>query len=250
MVGHQNYARPIQHLALASDRQGEGDLGTQIDGKILQREDEIGGLAQQLQASGIKIQNLLKKQQEFLRDVSHEVRAPLARLQVSAETLELDTNDRRALNQIKQEVQVIDQLVQDLLHLAHFDRPSQIHKIENIPLPILIDLCVERSQMLASRKNVLIISQRYRPTRPSVTGVQFLLDRALDNLMNNAIRHSPEYGEITVSCEIGKENCCLRIWDQGDGVAEDSLEEIFEPFVRWIHHGTDKPEDWTWSLFG
>ncbi len=224
--------RPIQHLALASDRQGDGDLGTQIDGKILQREDEIGGLARQLQASGTKIQTLLKKQQEFLRDVSHEVRAPLARLQVSAETLELDTNDRRALNQIKQEVQIIDQLVQDLLHLAHFDRPSQIHKIENIPLPILIDLCVERSQMLASRKNVLITVKDIDQRDQSITGVRFLLDRALDNLMNNAIRHSPEYGKIQISCEIDKENCCIRIWDQGEGVSEDNLDEIFEPFFR------------------
>ena len=50
--------------------------------------------------------------------------------------------------------------------------------------------------------------------------------------MDNAIRHSPEHGEITVSCVIGKEHCYLGICDQGDGVAEDSLEEIFEPFVR------------------
>ncbi|HBF64175.1 MAG TPA: hypothetical protein DDW59_12110 [Gammaproteobacteria bacterium] len=225
-------ARPIQSLALASGLQGEGDFSTAIDERIRQRPDEIGALAQQLHTSGIKIQNLLKKQKDFLRDVSHEVRTPLARLQVAAETLELDARDERALNQIKHQVLVIDQLVQNLLHLSHFDRPSQSHNIESIPLRNLVYRCVENAQMVASLKNISLIIQDIDWQGLSVTGVQFLLDRALDNLMDNAIRHSPEHGEITVSCVIGKEHCYLGICDQGDGVAEDSLEEIFEPFVR------------------
>lgn len=225
-------ARPIQSLALASGLQGEGDFSTAIDEKIVQRPDEIGALAQQLQTSGIKIQNLLKKQKDFLRDVSHEVRTPLARLQVAAETLELDASDERALNQIKHQVLVIDQLVQNLLHLSHFDRPSQSHNIESIPLSTLVYRCVESSQMVASLKNVSITVQDIDWQDLSVMGVQFLLDRALDNLMNNAIRHSPEHGDITVSCEIEKDHCCIGIWDQGEGVRDDSLEEIFEPFVR------------------
>ena len=118
--------RPIQDLALASDRQGKGDLVTIIDRKILERSDEIGGLARQLQSSGIKIKSLLSKQKDFLRDVSHEVRTPLARLQISAENLELDTNDKQALNQIKKEVQIIDKLVQDLLYLSYFDQLIKI----------------------------------------------------------------------------------------------------------------------------
>ena len=136
------------------------------------------------------------------------------------------------MNQIKHQVLVIDQLVQNLLHLSHFDRPSQSHNIESIPLRNLVYRCVENAQMVASLKNISLIIQDIDWQGLSVTGVQFLLDRALDNLMDNAIRHSPEHGEITVSCVIGKEHCYLGICDQGDGVAEDSLEEIFEPFVR------------------
>ena len=65
-----------------------------------------------------------------------------------------------------------------------------------------------------------------------IGGIRFLLDRALDNLINNAIRHSPEHSTIKISCEIDKENCCLGVWDQGDGVKDESLQEIFEPFFR------------------
>ena len=89
-------------------------------------------MARQLQQSGDKIQELLKKQKDFLRDVSHEVRTPLARLQVAADTLELEIKDGRALKQIKAEVLIIDQLVQDLLHLSQFDRPMRSHKLETI----------------------------------------------------------------------------------------------------------------------
>jgi len=203
-----------------------------IDKKILNRRDEIGELARQIKTSGIKIQELIKKQKDFLRDVSHEVRTPLARLQIAAETLELDISDGRALSQIKEEVLIIDQLVQDLLYLSHFDRPSHSHKIECTPLPILVDQCVKRSQILADSKNVLISVQDYDFRDINFKGIKFLLDRALDNVISNAIRHSPEHGTVEVSCETDKKYFYLEIWDQGEGVSEDSLEKIFEPFVR------------------
>ena len=67
----------------------------------------------------------------------------------------MDAGDERALNQIK-EVLIIDQLVQDLLYLSHFDRPSESHKTENFPLSILINKCVERSRMLGNSNNLSI----------------------------------------------------------------------------------------------
>ena len=224
--------RPIEEIALASNLHGEGDFLAMIDKKILKRRDEIGKLARQIKTSGMKIQELIKKQKDFLRDVSHEVRTPLARLQIAAETLELDISDRRALSQIKEEVLIIDQLVQDLLYLSHFDRPSHSHKIECTPLPILVDQCVKRSQILADSKNVLISVQDYDFRDINFKGIKFLLDRALDNVISNAIRHSPEHGTVEVSCETDKKYFYLEIWDQGEGVSEDSLEKIFEPFVR------------------
>ena len=98
----------------------------------------------------MKIQELLKKQKDFLRDVSHEVRTPLARLQIATETLELDASDEKSLRQIKEEVLIIDQLVQDLLHLSHFDRPSQYNNIETFPIINLV-------------KENALIDRRYKP---------------------------------------------------------------------------------------
>ena len=148
--------RPIQKIALVSRLHGEGDLHAQIDKEILERKDEIGLLARQLKTSGIKIEELIKKQKDFLRDVSHEVRTPLARMQIAVETLELDTSDEKSMNQIKNEVLIVDKLVQDLLHLSHFDHPSKNHKIDTITVYNLVHQCIDRSKILARSKNILI----------------------------------------------------------------------------------------------
>tara|TARA_B100000085_G_scaffold55936_1_gene48988 strand:+ start:791 stop:2119 length:1329 start_codon:yes stop_codon:yes gene_type:complete len=224
--------RPIQDIAFASGLHDEEDFLSKIDVKILKRPDEIGELARQLQLSGIKIQELIKKQKDLLRDVSHEVRTPLARLQIATETLQLDAGDERALNQIKDEILIIDQLVQDLLHLSHFDRPSKSHQIENFKVNTLVDEFIERSKILASTKNLSITSSSTNTNNVDVNGNKFLLDRALDNLMSNAIRHSPNNSEIEIKTEIDNENCYISISDQGEGVIEESLEKIFEPFHR------------------
>ena len=224
--------RPIQDIAFASGLHDEEDFLSKIDVKILKRPDEIGELARQLQLSGIKIQELIKKQKDLLRDVSHEVRTPLARLQIATETLQFDAGDKRALNQIKDEILIIDQLVQDLLHLSHFDRPSKSHQIENFKVNTLVDEFIERSKILASKKNLSITSSSTNTNNVDVKGNKFLLDRALDNLMSNAIRHSPNNSEIEIKTEIDNENCYISISDQGEGVIEESLEKIFEPFHR------------------
>ena len=224
--------RPIQDIALASGLHDEEDFLSKIDEKILKRPDEIGELARQLQLSGMKIQELIKKQKDLLRDVSHEVRTPLARLQIATETLQLDAGDERALNQIKEEILIIDQLVQDLLHLSHFDRPSKSHQIENFKVNTLIDEFIDRSKILTSTKNLSITSSSTNTNNVDVKGNKFLLDRALDNLMSNAIRHSPNNSEIEIKTEIDNENCYISISDQGEGVIEESLEKIFEPFHR------------------
>ena len=224
--------RPIQDIAFASGLHDEEDFLSKIDVKILKRPDEIGELARQLQLSGMKIQELIKKQKDLLRDVSHEVRTPLARLQIATETLQLDAGDKRALNQIKDEILIIDQLVQDLLHLSHFDRPSKSHQIENFKVDTLVDEFIERSKILASTKNLSITSSSTNTNNVDVKGNKFLLDRALDNLMSNAIRHSPNNSDIEIKTEIDNENCYISISDQGEGVIEESLEKIFEPFHR------------------
>lgn len=226
------FARPIKHIAEASSVRGGGHILPAIDSKVLNRRDEIGKLARQLRESGMKIQDLIKNQKDLLRDVSHEVRSPLARLQVAAETLELDSKDKKALNQIKDEVTIIDQLVQDLLHLSHFDRPSVSHKIERFPLSDLVNECIKRTVIVAKKKNLSLKINPESQKDIHINAIKLLIERALDNVINNAIRYSPQNGQITISFEKNSKYCLLKIHDEGDGVNDKDLEKIFEPFFR------------------
>ena len=224
--------RPIQDIATASEVKDNKNFFTGIDKKILKRPDQIGSLARTLLKQGMKIENLVNKQKDILRDVSHEVRTPLARMQIAVETLELDATDKDALNQIKDEVTIIDQLVQDLLNLSYFDSPSKPHKIENISVSQLISKCLDRSQIQAELKNISIIIENESSEDINIMGIKFLIDRALDNVMNNAIRHAPEFSKIEFKCSINNNCCSLSIKDKGEGVNEESLQKIFEPFFR------------------
>ena len=226
------FARPIKHIAEASSVRRGGHILPDIDSKVLNRRDEIGKLARQLRESGMKIQDLIKNQKDLLRDVSHEVRSPLARLQVAAETLELDSKDKKALNQIKDEVTIIDQLVQDLLHLSHFDRPSVSHKIERFPLSDLVNECIKRTVIVAKKKNLSLKINPESQKDIHITAIKLLIERALDNVINNAIRYSPQNGQITISFEKNSKYCLLKIHDEGEGVNDKDLEKIFEPFFR------------------
>ena len=117
----------------------------------------------------------IQKQKDFLRDVSHEVRSPLARLQIATETLELDASDEKSLKQIKEEVLIIDQLVQDLLYLSHFDRPSQYNNIETFPIINLVQECVNRSKIQAKLNDVLIKFKDEDLDGINIKGIRFLL---------------------------------------------------------------------------
>ena len=223
--------RPIKSLVAASQRQGDGQLDTYIDEKLLARQDELGELARQLKISATKIQELMRQQQDFLRDVSHEVRTPLARLQIAAESVEIDAGDKGSVMHIQREVQVIDRLVQDLLHLSHTDQPRSAQHTEGLAIGSIMDQCVENAQLLGKPDSISIMSELEHPNT-SVLGLPVLLERAIDNVLTNAIRHSPPNSEITVHGFVSEAGYVVEISDNGPGVPTKDLEAIFQPFVR------------------
>ncbi|MEM9620103.1 MAG: HAMP domain-containing sensor histidine kinase [Pseudomonadota bacterium] len=224
--------RPIKKLVAASDRHGRGEFDARIEQNLLLRRDEIGELSRQLSTSAKQIETLMHRQKDFLRDVSHEVRTPLARLQVAAESVELDPGDDRAVAQIQREVEVIDQLVQDILHLSRLDRVQPSHHFEPVSLTHLLTECIESAEPLASRKQVALKPHFDAEGPLRVRGVSVLLQRAVDNLLTNALRYSPAQSTIEVACQREGSVCCVQIGDEGPGVPSENLQTIFEPFVR------------------
>ncbi len=222
--------RPLNKLALASAQQETGSRSLDLDESLLRRRDEIGRLARQLKASAEQTGETIQRQQEFIRDVSHEVRSPLARLQVASETVLLDPSDTQALELIEREVSTIDQLVDDLLQLSKADagvRPA----VGLVDLNELLLACRRNLATALTAKHVEVM-QTTSMSAMAVPGDARLLERALDNVLSNAVRYAPHHSTISVRASIVEDNCRISIQDCGPGVPQDKIQTIFEPFVR------------------
>lgn len=222
---------PLQQLMGLSRRQGRGELQAEVPESLLLRRDEIGQLGRQLQKSALEIERLLQRQRDLVRDVSHEVRAPLARLQIAAERLEITPQDTHALSQMQREVQVMDRLVQGVLQMSRSDHHlSQLTK-QPVVLKDVLRVSVEAARLLGSAKGIEV-NWRTDIELPQVIGDAHRLAQVFDNLFSNAVRHTPEGGSIWVDCGLCPQGCHVSVGDEGPGVPTEALDTIFEPFVR------------------
>ncbi|MDJ0749554.1 MAG: ATP-binding protein [Woeseiaceae bacterium] len=222
--------RPINHLARVSARHSQGDFDTSPDERYRLRRDEIGRLARQLAESAKRIKQLVQRQKEFWRDVSHEVRAPLARLQLAAESVEVDATDTRALQHIQREVGTIDRLVQNLLHLSRSSGISS-NELQHVDIVNLLGDCERTLSIIAESKQVNVQLVVEQPARELYGNVE-LLRRMFENVLDNALRHAPPGSCVDIRGFKTDQYYQVCVRDQGPGVHDDRLREIFEPFVR------------------
>lgn len=231
------FSRPLNTLKNAFREAGKGRLGVRIaDGKnTRKRNDEIGELLRGFDHMATEIENRIEQQRALLHDVSHELRSPLARLNLAVglarqNPAQLDNS----LNRIENEAERLDNLIGQLLKLSRMDAPQQSENLQRHNVIELLNAVVEDAQFEACQQGKLVELQ-------GSTSQWFLncdaesLQGALDNILRNAIRHSPEKGVVTVHCSQTKAELRLKISDTGPGVPAALLPKLFTPFFK---HGT------------
>jgi two-component system sensor histidine kinase CpxA len=222
-------ARPLRSLRQAVDRFGRGDLTTRIGSK---RPDEIGELARAFDLMAGRIETLLSAERRLLQDVSHELRSPLARLGFAIELARSGADPKVSLDRIKRDVDRLSSLVGELLQLtsAEGDPHSRILKLVSLEdlLRELVDDCV----LEADSKRCRLILSALGDSPTLILGDRELLRRAVENVLRNAIRHSPEGSNVEVELQSAAETATVTVRDFGSGVPEESLAMIFEPFFR------------------
>ncbi|MEM1433481.1 MAG: ATP-binding protein [Pseudomonadota bacterium] len=223
--------RPLNRLAGAVSNQRQGSVSP-IAAELLDRRDEIGELARALDCSSRQTRNYVVRQQEFVRDVSHEVRAPLARLQVAAEVAELKSSDEQAMARVHAEVRTIDQLVARLLRLSRANDESLQDSFACCDLAAILSRAIDNSAALAESKAIEVRLVSEDTARRDVWGDTVLLVQVFENLLANAIHHSPTGELVLVSLGLQDSAVFVVIEDNGPGVPREHLERIFEPFVR------------------
>ncbi|HLK71941.1 MAG TPA: ATP-binding protein [Steroidobacteraceae bacterium] len=223
---------PVRHLRAATRSIADGDLSVRVSSLIGRRRDELALLAFDFDAMAERLRNLIESQRQLLRDVSHELRSPLARLQIALGLARRpNANLGQELDRIEQEAQRLDELIGEILSLSRLEDPARELVREPVNLEELLEALVENARVEAEPRFVrvdLSVAQAL-----TVAGDRELLFRALENVVRNALSHTPNGSAVEVSARAqGDDEVVIRVSDQGPGVPADLLERIFEPFFR------------------
>lgn len=180
-----------------------------------------------------RLENL---RQEFVANVSHELKTPLTIIKAFAETLlEGAINDTEHnvsfVIQISEQAERLHQLILDLLTVARIESGDERFEFAALPLAKLIDACVQRYSAAADAKSVVLSGD------PAVDGLQVFADEEgmreiLDNLVDNAIKYTPQGGSVTIQCRAEPTMVTIEVCDTGIGIPPDQQGRIFERFYR------------------
>ncbi len=228
--------RPLRHLRRATSRLAEGALQTRVMPALGPRRDEIGDLGRDFDYMAERLQALVGAQKRLLNDVSHELRSPLARLQVAVGLARQQPEKLAcALERIEREGTRLDDLVGHLLTLSRLEAGVMQGLEEYLAVGELLEDIVDdaRFEAAASDRDV-----RLRTAGEWVLkGRAELLSRAFENVIRNAVRHTAPGTVVEVSLELEASGTQLivEVCDRGPGVPEAELATLFEPFVRSAH---------------
>ncbi len=188
-------------------------------------------LAFDFDAMAERLRGLLESQRQLLRDVSHELRSPLARLQIALGLARRpNANLEQEFDRIEQETQRLDELIGEILSLSRLEDPARELIAEPVNLEELLETLTENARVEAEPRWVRVELQSPQPL--TVAGDRELLFRALENVVRNAVSYSPHGSAVVLSGRQQDQQAVIQITDQGPGVPPDLLERIFEPFFR------------------
>ncbi|MFT5547017.1 sensor histidine kinase [Rheinheimera aquimaris] len=208
-------SRPLRELLQRNLQFADGKLQSRVT-NLSKRQDE-------------RISALLTNQQRLLRDISHELRSPLARAQLALGLAERQQNLEQ-VPRLKQELDRLDAMLDELLTFSKLDAGQyQMHK-QPFDLPELLTEIIEVNQVEADARQQTI-------NLHTSSGIQIyadsrLLARAVENVLRNAIKYSPAASMINISLLQQANQLVLTIRDQGPGIAPEQLDAVFEPFYR------------------
>ena len=223
---------PVDQLRRATRQIASGDLDVRVSPKLKGRQDELGLLASDLDTMSERVRNLLELKQQLLRDVSHELRSPLARLQLALSLARRHENTgvERHLARIACEADRLEELIARTLKLARLERPMQ--GLESVPVDLaeLLTHIVSDVGIEAEAHGSTVALETARPL--PVKGDPELLRSAMENVIRNAVRYGPPGSKVGIEARRTEAQIEIMVRDSGPGVPEKDLELIFEPFYR------------------
>jgi two-component system, OmpR family, sensor kinase len=233
-------AKPIRSLRAAFEAAASGDLDRRIAPSLGARHDELTDLGRDFDRMAAQLKASMQGQRRLLHDVSHELRSPLARLQAAAGLIRQNPDQLESMiNRIEEEIARIDHLVGQLLTLSRLEAGDLITGEEDVDMRDLVrDIVHDANFEAQAHDREVIWDDRGSAT---VLGRPALLHSAIENIVRNALKHAPESRVVRVETLIDavKRQYTLRVLDDGRGIPEDELPDVFTPFFRGARARSD-----------
>jgi two-component system OmpR family sensor kinase len=229
---------PIRRLRRGFRRLAAGELDARLAPEMGARRDEIADLARDLDAMAERLEESIAARERLLHDVSHEIRSPLARLQLAIGLARQDpARAAAALDRVEYEAGRLDTVIRELLTLAR-EEAGQGDRDQYFDLPALLETVLADARYEAEAAGVAV-EAALAPApaegeRPSVCGAAELVRWALENVVRNAVRFSApgEAVRVGLRFERARGEYVVEVADQGPGAPSAELGSLFEPYVR------------------
>jgi two-component system sensor histidine kinase CpxA len=224
--------KPLNKLGAAAANIAAGRLETRVDPSLTSRRDEIADLARNFDRMAERIEALLTGERRLLGDISHELRSPLSRLTVALGLVKQGPADEAAenLERIGIEARRLDTLIGQLLALTRIDSGVDRGSPAPFDLATLVQEVASDGDFEARARNRSVVVKLSDACM--VTGFEELMRSAIENVVRNAIRHTAEGTAVEISLQTSNGRALLRVRDQGPGVPDNMLSQIFLPFRR------------------
>jgi signal transduction histidine kinase len=225
-------ARPVRKLRDATVTLADGDLQVRVADSVSKRRDELGMLGRDFDSMATKLQRAAEQQVELSRNISHELRSPLARMRVAVELARSKAGDLSEFERLDDEAERLDSLIGQILSYNKLDADPN-----RGPAPIdLADVIGEVAENVnfeceADGANGIKVVTDIG-AGAEISAHHDVLVSAVENIARNAVRHSPPQGVVQIALHDQDASVSIEIIDDGSGVSPDDLPQLFDPFFR------------------
>lgn len=228
----RSLALPLQKLQHTARKIAKGDYSARVGIQRGAVGSEINDLAREFDIMAERTEKAIHAQNRLLRDISHELRSPLARLNVALEILRphCAAEGENSLNQIGREAERLNDLIGQLIILSRLDCCNQFPLTSTVNLTELIEEIADDVHYEASinDRSVKIVSS----VAVEVRGSRELLRRAFENIIRNGARFTAPHSCVEIALRRQEDTAIVRVVDNGPGIPEKELDNVFEPFYR------------------
>lgn len=228
---------PVVKLREVTRQLTEGDLSARVGPRLGGRRDELAAMGHDFDEMASRVETLVGAQTRLLRDISHELRSPLARLSVA-----LDLARKRAgaaaagdLDRIEREAKRLNEMVGQLLALSRWESGGRDARLESFDLAAVVREVASDADFEAQARDCSVVVEECDAC--VLRGTQALVRSAVENVVRNAVRYTPAGTAVRISLkcdagDAGRAEAVIVVRDEGAGVPEEALTDIFRPFYR------------------